>query len=143
MAIINKRVDDYLYNSKGEEVEGAKKRTVTIPPVMFGGKRSVKHTFDTSPKGDKAHDREREKLDERIRQASAEYLKNIGFDAEKYAARQSGKDEADEQKNETPTSEDSDSTAEDSSDGVSEDLSDEDLEAATAPSGSGFDHNSH
>lgn len=136
MAIINKRVDDYLYNSKGEEVEGAKKRTVTIPPVMFGGKRSVKHTFDTSPKGDKAHDREREKLDERIRQASAEYLKNIGFDAEKYAARQSGKDE---QENETPTSEDSDSTAGDSSD-ASEDLSDEDLEAATAP---GFDPNGH
>lgn len=141
MAIISKRVDDYLYNSKGEEVEGAKKRTLTIPPVMFGGKRSVKHTLDTSPKGDKALDREYEKLQERIRQASADFLKNIGFDAEKYAARQSGTDEA--EKKETPTAEDSNDAAENPSDGTDEDLSEEDLEAATAPSGSGFSPNGH
>lgn len=139
MAIINKRVDDYLYNSKGEEVEGAKKRTIAVPAILFGGKRSVKHSFDTSDKGDKAFDRDWEKLEEQIVKLAAPLLKNMGFDGEKYAARQSGADEAEEQENETPTSENSDSATGDSSD-ASEDLSDEDLEAATAP---GFDPNGH
>ena len=145
MAVINKRVDDYLYNSKGEEVEGAKKRTLTIPAVMFGGTRSVKHTLDTSDKGDKALDRELEKLQDRIQQASADFLKNIGFDAKKHADRQNGKaeqaeekseDTAPEESEETPASTDADTSAEATE--SDEELSDEDLEAATNPSSSGF-----
>lgn len=134
MAVINKRVDDYMYNSKGEEVEGAKKRTLTIPPVMFGGKRSVKHTLDTSDKGDKALDREYEKLQERIQKECALFLKNIGFDVEKYTAKQSDEDEAEDQTTKAPEPEDTDSTPDEAPDGASEDLSDEDLEAATSPS---------
>lgn len=145
MAVINKRVDDYLYNSKGEEVEGAKKRTLTIPAVMFGGKRSVKHTLDTSDKGDKALDREWEKLQDRIQQASADFLKNIGFDAKKHADRQSGKNET-ENKSEDTTSEESAETpasTESSDEEANEELSDEDLEAATNPSGPSFSSNNY
>lgn len=144
MAVINKRVDDYLYNSKGEEVEGAKKRTITIPGILFGGKRSVKHTLDTSDKGDKALDREREKLEEQTRKLWAPHLKNMGFNAEKYTAK--ADDAAEGDKGGTSGGE-ADDTADDTNDVPSEsasdsDMSEEDLEAATSPS-SGFGSNNY
>lgn len=139
MVVLNKRVDDYLYNSKGEEVEGAKKRTITIPAILFKGKRSVKHSFDTSDKGDKAFDRDWEKLGEQVAKLAAPLLKNMGFDAEKHAARQSDADEA-EEKESTASTDTSESTATPLEEGTSaeEDLTEEELEAATDPSTSSF-----
>lgn len=143
MAVINKRVDDYLYNSKGEEVEGAKKRTIAVPAILFGGKRSVKHSFDTSDKGDKAFDRDWEKLEEQIVKLAAPLLKNMGFDGEKYAARQSGKDEAEKKTQDANTDSQATTASTEGTESVEGDLTEEDLEAATSPSGSDFGSNNY
>ena len=132
MGVIKKRVDDYLYNSKGEEVEGAEKTIVSVPGIAYGGTRAKKHEFDLSEKGRKAHDREREKAMEATRQAWATYLKNIGFDVEKNTPQaKADKNDAD----------DAQENADDSVESTeSEDLTEEDLEAATNPSGFGSDN---
>lgn len=96
MGVIRKRVDDYLYNSKGEEVEGAEKVTISIPAVAFGGIRPRKHDLDMVPRGMKAHDKERARVEEQTRQLWAPYLKNIGFDPTKHASKNDEGDDLDE-----------------------------------------------
>ena len=143
MGVIKKRVDDYLYNSKGEEVEGAEKTTVSIPGIAFGGTRAKKHEFDLSAKGKKPHDKERDKLEEQTRQLWAPYLKNIGFDPEKHAPKEDTDSAADSNKsNAEPESTAPEGTnATNATNTSDDDLSEEDLEAATNPAGSGFGSN--
>lgn len=86
MGVIKKRVDDWLYNSKGEEVEGAEKVTVSVPGLAVGGTRAKKHELDMTARGKKAHDKERERLEEKTRELWRPYLRNIGFDVEKHTS---------------------------------------------------------
>lgn len=87
MGVIKKRVDDWLYNSKGEEVEGAEKVTVSVPGLAIGGTRAKKHELDMTARGKKAHDKERERLEEKTRELWRPYLHNIGFNVEKNASK--------------------------------------------------------
>lgn len=128
MGVIKKRVDDYLYNAKGEEVEGAEKKSISIPGLAFGGTRAKKHEVDLSPRGEKAHDKERAKLEEQTRQLWASYLKNVGFDAEKNAPKD------DSESADSAPGDDTES-AESASSGSS---NDGDSEVETPSSGSGF-----
>ena len=138
-------MDDYLYNSKGEEVEGAEKTIVSVPGVAYGGTRAKKQEFDLSAKGKKSHDKEREKLLEDTRKLWAPYLKNIGFDAEKHAPKGDNDSTADSTKPDAePESNAPDDTADtDAATTADDDLSEEDLEAATNPTGSGFGSNNY
>lgn len=79
MAVIKKRVDDYLYNSKGEEVQEARQVAIHVPGLAFGGTRAKKHTLDVSTKGEKAMNKERARLEEATRKLWAPFLKNINF----------------------------------------------------------------
>lgn len=124
MAIIKKRVDDYLYNTKGEEARDARKVSISIPGLAFGGARAKKHDLDLSDKGQKAMEREREKLEEATRKLWAPFLSNVGFDPEKGAPKSGGERE------------DIDS-ADEESESPAESGTDEDLEAATSPSNFG------
>lgn len=136
MGIIRKRVDDYLYNTKGEEVDGARKVSISIPGIAFGGVRAKKHELDMSEKGERAHAREREKIEEQTRKLWASYLKNVGFNVEANAPKDSPDSDSDDS-DEADTS-DATESSESTSD---EDLSEEDLEAATSPSEENFGSN--
>lgn len=141
MGVIRKRVDDYLYNSKGEEVEGAEKVAVSIPGIAFGGTRAKKHELDMSAKGKKAHDKEREKVEEQTRQLWANYLKYVGFSADKNAPKSDTSTEPEDAPEEPDSGDEVADEAGDAPESQDNDLSDEDLEAATNPSGSGFGSN--
>lgn len=136
MGVIRKRVDDYLYNSKGEEVEGAEKVSVSIPGIVSGSPRAKKHELDMSTKGKKAHDKEREKVEEQTRQLWANYLKNVGYNTDKNTTKVSTDSEPDETSDETEPNDAVNDGTEDAPESADGDLSEEDLEAATNPSGS-------
>lgn len=129
MAVIKKRVDDYLYNSKGEENRDARKASISIPGLAFGGTRAKKHDLDLSEKGEKAMLRERERLEAQTQKLWADWVKNVGFDAEKHAAKTSADKDTDDGSSEGRAPSEPDAT-EDSPDPDTE----EDLEAATSPS---------
>lgn len=151
MAVIRKRVDDYLFNSKGEENQDAKSSTISIPGLAFGGTRAQKHVLDLSDRGEKAMLREREKLEIQTRKLWAEFLKNVGFNPTKGEKSGSKTDDVEDEENmsendgsgsafsSSMTTEELDAAM--GNDGKSADsgtdfakvMSDEELEAATNP----------
>lgn len=135
MATIKKRVDDYLYNSRGEEAQDAQKATISIPGLAFGGTRVRKHDLDLSDKGRRAMVKERDRLEAATIKMWAEFLKNVGFDSGKHAPKAGEEtDASDDSADEANDLPDGDADADNESDG---DLTDADLEAATKPSGAG------
>lgn len=139
MATIKKRVDDYLYNSRGEEAQDAQKATISIPGLAFGGTRVRKHDLDLSDKGRRAMLKERERLEAATVKLWAEFLKNVGFDSDKHAPKtgeetDASDDSADEAENLPAGDSNESNESGNDSDG---DLSDAELEAATNPSGAG------